>query len=161
MTAQANKPPAKNKHPKKHITPQKSQALLAMRSAGMTYQEIADEANLCKAGVWQHLKRITPEHTEYQQLKSNLPDQFVKLALDNANLSARLTKHLTNMTDEQLGSLSPVNIAAVKRTADIGAGIMHDHYRLEAGLSTSNLATISADLAALQDLDAAHKRGKR
>lgn len=128
-----------------------------MRSAGMTYQEIADEANLCKAGVWQHLKRITPEHTEYQQLKSNLPDQFVKLALDNANLSARLTKHLTNMTDEQLGSLSPVNIAAVKRTADIGAGIMHDHYRLEAGLSTSNLASITADIAELQRMD---KSGK-
>ena len=60
-------------------------------------------------------------------------------------------------TDEELKSIAPANIAAVKRTADVGLGIMHDHYRLEAGLSTSNLATISADIAELQRMD---KSGK-
>lgn len=155
MTAQANKPPRKSIAGK--ITPKKSQALLAMREAGMTYQEIADESDLNIKSVWQHLKKITPEDKEFHQLKSNLTDQFIKLALDNANLSARMTQVLMSKTDEELKSIAPANIAAVKRTADVGLGIMHDHYRLEAGLSTSNLATISADIAELQRMD---KSGK-
>jgi predicted DNA-binding protein YlxM (UPF0122 family) len=158
MTTQTTEPPTRKKRqPGQPISPQKAQAFLIMKTAGMTNTEIAKEMKVHRATVWEHLKRITPEHTEFQQLKANLPDQFAKLALDNANLSARLTKHLTSMSDEDLGSLSPTTIATVKRTADVGLGIMHDHYRLEAGLSTSNLATISADIAELQRMDRSGK----
>jgi IS30 family transposase len=157
MTTQTTKPPTKHHKACHRITPEKSKAILAMKTAGMSNPKIAKETNLTPSGVWRHLKRITPEHHEFQTLKSNLPDQFIKLALDNANLSARLTNILMSKTDEELNSISPVNIAAVKRTADVGLGIMHDHYRLEAGLSTSNLASITADIAELQRMDRSGK----
>lgn len=148
---QAAKPTKQNK-PKNKVTPAKSTAILAMKAAGMNTVEISKEIGLSQPTVWRHLSKITPENLEYQQLIANLPDQFAKLALDNANLSARLTKHLAKMSDEDLGSMNPVNIAAIKRTADVGLGITHDHYRLEAGLSTSNTASIRADIAAIKGL---------
>jgi predicted transcriptional regulator len=151
MTAQAAKPTKQHK-PKNKVTPAKSTAILAMQAAGMNTVEISKEIGLSQPTVWRHLSKITPENLEYQQLIANLPDQFAKLALDNANLSARLTKHLAKMSDEDLGSMNPVNIAAIKRTADVGLGITHDHYRLEAGLSTSNTASIRADIAAIKGL---------
>ena len=115
--------------------------------------DIAAQTSLSVAGVWKHLKKIIPENTEFHALKANMADQFAKLALDNANLSSRLTQHLISISDDDLGSISPVNLAAIKRTADIGIGIMHDHYRLESGQSTSNAAVIQLDLTKLDHAD--------
>jgi len=140
----------KTKPKRKLITPKKSKAIVALREAGMTLQEIGDNFGLCKAGVWQHLKKITPENKEFHNLKENLSDQFAKASLDNLNLSAKLTKHLTNLPDELLGKINPVNLAAIKRTADVALGIAHDHFRLESGQSTVNQMSLHADIMELR-----------
>ena len=59
--------------------------------------------------------------------------------LDDLNLSARITKKLVDMPDKVMNQIAPVNLAAIKRTADVGLGIKHDKYRLEAGLSSTNI----------------------
>jgi hypothetical protein len=79
---------------------------------------------------------VEPKHMEYQALKGELADQYAKATLDNLNLSARITRHLVDMPDEMLADIAPVNLAVIKRAADVGSGIAHEHYRLESGQAT-------------------------
>lgn len=48
--------------------------------------------------------------------------------------------------------MNVVNIAAIKRTADVALGIAHDHYRLESGQSTSNQSLLIGQIEELQAL---------
>jgi hypothetical protein len=154
MTTQTTKPPEEKTKTRKptspRITPQESKVIRAMRASGMTYREIGKETKHDHKVIWQHLQKIDQNNLTFQEVKANLADQFLKIALDNANLSSRLTAYLLKKTDEELDQLSIHNIAAVKRSADIGMGIAHDHYRVEAGLSTQNILSIHADVAAIK-----------
>jgi len=132
--------PVRNQRRNQKISPRKSQQAIAMRSAGISLPLIAAATGFTPSGIWRHLKRVTPDNFEYHELKNNLAEQYVITTLDNLNLSTKMTKHLVNISEETLAKMNPVNIAAIKRTADVGAGIAHEHYRLEANLSTQNIA---------------------
>jgi IS30 family transposase len=130
--------------------PAKSTAIVAMRQAGMTLRDIGNQTGLTPSGIWRHLKRVTPEMIEYNAQKSKLADHFAIAALDNLNLSSKITKILTEMPEDQMKVINPVNLAAIKRTADVGIGIAHDHYRLESGQSTTNISALIGSIEQLQ-----------
>jgi hypothetical protein len=131
------KPESKSKRSRRSpvIQPATSKAIVAMRKEGLSYEEIAIETGYSKAGIWQHLKRIDPKNKEFQHIKQNLADQLLVTTIDNINLSAKYTKYLEKLSAKELKLINPVNLAAIKRSADIGIGIAYEKYRLAAGKS--------------------------
>jgi hypothetical protein len=128
-------------------------AVVAMHKAGSTSGEIARELGFeHRSSVWRHLKVHDHKDIEFQSLKNNLENQFATSTLDNINQSKRIVRLIEQIPDKTLMETNLATLASLKRTMDIGAGINHDHFRLEAGLSTQNIVSIHADVAAMKAL---------
>lgn len=142
---------------RKQKTPELLKTVEVLANAGFNPPQIAEQTGISRITAWKWLREISKDDKSLSQHKSALADHFAESVLDNLNLSARLTKRLANMPDDVLDNMNPVNVAALKRTADVGAGISHDHYRAESGQSTSNVLILHADIAALKAAEAVDK----
>ena len=94
------------------------------------------------------IQGVTP-NAIFKRIKHLLPDQFTDTYQANRAdiLSAMQVKLLSQVDDSRLKKMSV-------RDAVVSAAILYDKERLERGMSTANLASVHADIAALRASEA-------
>lgn len=134
----------------KKITPKIEAEMIALKSAGLTYRELSERYKLNLKTCYEVCRDKTTNTEKIRTLKAEIPERLLNLIADNADLSQRITRMFLEMPDREFKQINASSITALKRAADIGAGIAHDHYRVEAGLSTQNIMNIHADIACIK-----------
>jgi predicted DNA-binding protein YlxM (UPF0122 family) len=141
MTAQLNKP-IKIRKPLKGS---KAEAILTLAATTpATPMEIADTVNTSRQLVHQTLKRYGLDPNETKSYKEHRADIL-------AGMQAKL---LNNLDDERIKK-APLG------TLVLAACQLYDKERLERDLSTSNTASVFADIAELKGLKMAQSGGKQ
>jgi len=132
MAAQASKPEIKPRKPRKDKKVNTQQAIKLKTENGLSYQQIAKIQGSTPAAVHRDISHLLPtESTEVFKSK-------------RADILARLQERILTTIDDKDIQKAPLGSRV------LAVAQMYDKERLERGQSTSNIASIHADIAALK-----------
>ena len=127
----------------RHSKIDKSTALDLRTKHGLSYQTIADMQGVTKQAIHQALQPLLPTPDLIKQYNDNQSDII-------RHGQYKAMKAYLCLDDEEQKEM-------IKRRGLVDFGILYDKSRLQDGLSTANLASLTSDIAAIRARKAVDK----
>ena len=144
------KPKRQSKRKPYKVQPEK---VVALADMGLPVADIAKHQHVAPVTIYRFLERINKDKRDIDRYRANLTDSMLQAMMENAEIAGMIRQHWISNPDAILNCNDVRLQKEVMHACEGGKNYNHGQYRLEADLSTSNVASVMADVAALRKLD--------
>jgi hypothetical protein len=151
MAAQLAEPKPKRISKRKpyKVDPIKTVALIDM---GLPVADVAKHQHVAPVTIYRFLDRIHKQKQDIGRYRANLSDSMLQAMMESAEIAGMIRNHWMKNPDAIL-KCNDIRLQKEVMYACEGAKTYnHTQYRLENDMSTSNIASIHADVAAMRAL---------